>query len=91
MDFEFQTSEGTEESLTMQIAEVNKALMSVSYLVDRGYKVVFDQTEGGSDISMMIHKKSKRVSRFKRDRNVWVLDAYVPKPGHIEQGFSRPE
>ena len=43
LDLGFQTSEGTPEAMTFQIAEVNKALGSISYLVDHGYKVVFDK------------------------------------------------
>ena len=42
-DFKFQTTEGNEEMVTMQIAQVNKALGSVAYFVDRGYQVVFDK------------------------------------------------
>ena len=76
-EFGFQTSEGNEESMTFQIAEVNKALGSVAYLVDRKYRVVFDQDENGRDTSYMVHKPSGRVSRFRRDKNVWILDAMV--------------
>ena len=71
VDFEFITEDGHKECFVMQVAEVNKALGSVSYLVDRGYKVIFDQDEAtGKDISLMIHKKSGRVSRFRRERDV---------------------
>ena len=61
----------------MQIAEVNKALGSVSYMVDRDFRVVFDKDKlTGKDLSMMVHKPTGRTTRFRRDRNVWVLDAY---------------
>ena len=97
IDVEFNTSEGNDESLTMQIAEVNKALASVSYLVDRGYRVVFDKNKDGNDISMMLHKASNKATRFRRDRNIWVLDVFVGKNsdgddayiGMADQGFSR--
>ena len=82
--------------LVMQIAEVNKALGSVSYMIDQGFKVVFDKDlETGKDLSVMIHKASGRVTRFRRDRNVWVLDAYVNDEGdvvsntHDDQVFGR--
>ena len=39
----FKTTEGNSEDFTFQIAEVNKALGAVSYLVDRGYKVTFEK------------------------------------------------
>ena len=77
-DLEFQTTEGHDECLTFQIAEVNKALGAVSHLVDLGYKVVFDKDMvTGKDLSVMTNKKTNVTSRFRRERNVWVLDAYV--------------
>ena len=77
VDFEFVTEHGKPEFLVMQIAEVNKALGSVSYMVDRGYKVVFDKDKDTDvDLSMMIHKETGQATRFRRDRQVWVLDAY---------------
>ena len=44
-DFHFETKEGHKESYTFQIAEVNEALMAVSYLVDTGHQAIFDQDE----------------------------------------------
>ena len=77
VDFEFLTEQGRPEFLVMQIAEVNKALGSVSYMVDRDFRVVFDKDKlTGKDLSMMVHKPTGRTTRFRRDRNVWVLDAY---------------
>ena len=77
-DFKFQTVEGNKQNLTFQIAEVNKALGAVSYLVDDGYRVIFDKDEKtGHDLSMMIHKKTGVTSRFRRERNVWILDVLV--------------
>ena len=43
VDFEFITPGGHQEKIVFQIAEVNKALGSVSYLVDNGYRVAFDE------------------------------------------------
>ncbi len=66
------------QSLVFQVAQVNKALGSISYLVDHGYRVIFDQDlKTGKDISMMVRKDSKTVIRFRRDRNIWVLDAFI--------------
>jgi hypothetical protein len=31
----------------------------------------------GKDLSLMLNKGTKQVDRFRRDRNVWVLDATV--------------
>ena len=59
-----------------QIANVNKALGSVAYTVDRAYRVVFDKNmETGEDMSYMTHKATKKTYRFRRERNVWILDA----------------
>ena len=76
-DFHLETSEGHDEMLTFQIAEVNKALGSVSYMVDRRYRLIFDQDDDGRDISVMIYKPENRITRLRRERNVWILDAAV--------------
>ena len=82
VDFEFITPDGHQEKMVFQIAEVNKALGSVSYLVDNGYRVAFDKDIAtGKDLSFMIHKPSGRTTRFRRDRNVWVLNAIVESSG----------
>jgi hypothetical protein len=89
-DFKFATTEGHEQNMSFQIAEVNKALGSVSYLVDHGYRVIFDQDEEtGHDISVMIHKKTGITSRFRRDRNIWILDAVVDDEEHSDESFHR--
>ena len=89
-DFKFKTVEGHEQNLTFQIAEVNKALGSVSYLVDHGYRVTFDQDEAtGHDISMMYHKKTGVTSRFRRERNIWILDALVDAEESTDESFHR--
>ena len=78
-DFEFKTSEGHNEVVTMQIAAVNKALGSIAYFIDRNYQVIFDKDMNtGEDLSLMRHKVTGRVSRFRRDKNIWVLDAFAP-------------
>ena len=50
--FHFTTKEGHAECFTFQIADVNKALCAVSYLVDHGYQVIFDKDE---DTLSLIH------------------------------------
>ena len=87
IDFKFNTTEGHEESMVFQIAEVNKALGSISYLVDNGYSVIFDKDRNGNDVSMMTHKASGRKTRFRRDRNVWVLDVLVEE--NVDEPFGR--
>ena len=64
--------------MIFQIAEVNKPLGSVAYFVDRNYRVVYDKNmTTGEDLSYMIFKPTRTTYRFRRDRNVWILDAIV--------------
>ena len=90
-DFKFNTIEGTEQCLTFQIAEVNKALCAISNLVDHGFKVVFDKNvKTDQDTSHMLNKETGVITRFRRTRNVWVLDAFVVnKSGNNGQSFHR--
>ena len=90
---EFETVEGFDESIVFQVAEVNKALMSISDRVDHHCRVVFDQDETtGEDLSHIFDKKSKRKMRLRRVGKVWVLDCTVTKEFITESSsvFSRP-
>ena len=90
VDFKFTTAEGNDEEFVVQIAEVNKALGSVSYLVDHGYRVTFDKdAKTGKDISFMLNKKTNVTSRFRRERNIWILDAFVDSEDHTDESFHR--
>ena len=78
-NFDFQTKDGQSLSWLFQIAEVNKTLAAVSALVDAGHRVVFDRDEAtGVDTSFVTHKDTGVSIRMRRERNVWVIDAYVP-------------
>jgi hypothetical protein len=80
---------GKNSNWTFQIAEVTKVLASVSYLVDNNHRVVFDQDEDtGQDISFITDKTSGDVINMRRDRNVWVIDAYIEE--EAAQVFTRP-
>ena len=88
-DFNFETIEGHEQDLTLQIAEVNEAVCAISYSVDKGYKVVFDKNMvTNQDTSHMMHKETGTATRFRRQRNVWIFDAFVNN-GSDGQGFHR--
>ena len=60
-------------------------------LVDRGFKVVFDKNaKTDQDTSHMLNKETGVITRFRRTRNVWVLDAFVDnKSGNSDQSFHR--
>ena len=89
-DLHFDTEEGHSLNWTFQVAEVNKVLASVSYLVDHNHRVTFDKDlETGRDISFILNKKTGDSIKMRRDRNVWVIDAYVTDD--TEPGFTRPE
>ena len=91
IDFEFETAEGHTETFVFQVAEVNKALGSVAYVVDRAFRVVYDKNmTTGEDMSYMVHKPSGKTFRLRRDRNVWILDAIVGSET-VDTVFSRPE
>ena len=71
-----------------QVAEVNKALASVSALTDSGHRVVFDQ-EDGIDCSFILNKATGHSTKMRRERNVWVVDAYVEEDMDLD--FVRQE
>lgn len=88
-DVTFSTAEEQELCWTFQIAEVNKVLASVSYLVDRRHRVTFDKDdETGEDISTILNKATGDVIKMRRINNVWVIDAFVVEDDEL---FHRPE
>ena len=73
-----------------QIAEVNKALAAVSALVDSKHRVIFDQDDDtGADCSFIIDKRTGHSTKMRRERNVWVVDAYVDEDPSMD--FARQE
>ena len=76
--------------MVMHTAEVNKAPGSVSYMTDMGFRVIFDRDEKtGVDMSRMEHKATGRTTRFRREKNIWVLDAYAKDGEIISEPFVR--
>ena len=74
----FDTDDGQKLNWTFQIAEVNKVLESVSYLVDHNHRVVFDSDlDTGEDVSFITNKTNGESKQMRRDRNVWVIDAFI--------------
>ena len=80
----FLTKDGTWASLMFQLAGINKPLVSVSRLIDEGWKVVFDDEE-----SYMLHKKTNRKIVMERTRGVFSIEAFV-EPESKEPVFSQP-
>ena len=89
-DLKFDTTDGQNLNWTFQVAEVNKVLASVSYLVDNRHRVVFDKDEvTGHDISCIINKQTGEEVKMRRNNNVWVIDAFVDEGD--DEHFGRPE
>ena len=77
-DFTFITDDGQEETWTFQVAAVNKALCAVSYLVDHGYRVIFDRDDRtGVDTSHILNKSTGKSIKMVREKNVWTIDAFI--------------
>ena len=84
------TKDGQKENYTFQIAEVNKALCAVSYLVDRHIQVILDQDEKtGLDISRIINKKMGKIMQMTRERNVRTIDALIEEDPDEAADFGR--
>ena len=89
---------GFSEKIKFQVADVNKALMSISDRVDHRCRVVFDQDEEtGEDISHIYDKQSRRKLKLARVGKVWVLECSVTEdflPMNLvptnNQGFTGP-
>ena len=74
----FLTGHGTRASIVFQVAGINKPLLSVSKLISDGWRVVFDEEE-----SFMVHKAIQKYIKIKRERGVFVIDAYVNRPSQV--------
>ena len=89
-DLAFFTAEGRSLSWLFQVAEVNKVLASVAYLVDAGHRVLFDKdAKTGADLSVIVNKATGEEVAMRRDNNVWVIDAFIEED--TEPVFARRE
>ena len=91
-DFNFSTAEGQHKKYVFQIAEVNKALCAVSYLVDCDNRVTFDRDpRTGVDISCILDKKTGQITKLRREKNVWTIDAFIDEEidPNEDAGFAR--
>ena len=88
-DLHFDTEDGQTLNWTFQMAEVNKVLASVSYLVDHNHRVVFDQDlDTGEDVCFITNKTNGESIKMRRDWNAWIIDAFIDDD--TEQGVTRP-
>ena len=75
------TEEGTATTTTYQIADVTRPLCAVSKACESGNVVVFTK-EGG-----FIQAPNGARTKFRRDRNVYLLDTWIREPA---PGFTGP-
>ena len=62
----------------------------MSSLVDNRHRVVFDKDDKtGLDISFITNKVTGKSVKMRRDRNVWVIDAFVEEDTSLD--FVRQE
>ena len=80
----FENSVGTAGRILFQVAAITKPLVSVSKWIDDGHQVVFDEKA-----SYIIHKESGRRMLLKRERGVFIVDAYVEPRKSANKVFSR--
>ena len=73
------------------MARVNKILASVALICDNGNDVTFTKTGG-----KIRNLKSGRITEFRRQGNVYVMDIWILNPNYVEDkpavkpaGFSR--
>ena len=66
------TEEGSRGRWVFQVAKVNKPLASVGKLLDTGHRVVLDE-----DRSYVLNKRTREVMKLRRERGVFVLDAWL--------------
>ena len=83
------TRNGTWAQWIFQVAAVNKPLVSVSKLIDDGWRVVFDE-----EASYIKHQRTGNIINIRRERGVFVVDAFVdpvdPKKNNKGHVFTWP-
>ena len=73
---------GQERQMTFQVAQVHKALGSVSQMVRNGNRVVFDTDYTGRDISHIENKATKERIPMRVENGVYVIDLVVAPPSY---------
>ena len=79
----FWTPDGVGTSWLFQVAAINKPLVSVVKLNEDGWRVVFD-----IDFSYLEHKQTGKVIKLRRERGVYIVDAYLEKDPHTATGLN---
>ena len=78
VDLDIATTEVHHDAIVLQIAEVNKALLSISDRVDNRCRVIFDQDdETGEVLAHIYNKRTDTKMELRRVGKVWILDGPV--------------
>ena len=80
-NFEAESEEGVGRSITAQVCDVNKALLSVHRVKKAGNRVVFDDDENGNDASYIECKKTGERMRMRESKGMYMLKLWVRKAG----------
>ena len=69
---------GHHDTIVVQIAEVNRPLLSISDRVDNQCRTIFDEDdETGEDLTHIFNKRTKKKMKLKRVGKVWIVDVTV--------------
>ena len=80
------TLDGNQErAMTFQVAQVHKALGSVSQMVKKGNRVIFDMDEEGRDVSHITNKQTQENIPMRLENGVYVIDFVVAPPDYHPQ------
>ena len=85
IDVSFRTEENAQMTWEFQLANVNKALGSVSHMNDEDYYVAFNKHQG-KDAPCAVHKPAQQVLKFRRDKGVFTIDAYLEDDHDVDNG-----
>ena len=78
ISLDIETTEGHQDSMMFQVADVNKPSMSISVRFDHRCRVTFDQDDvTGEDLTHIYNKKTTMIMKLRRVGKVWVLDCTV--------------
>ena len=68
---------------------IQRPLMSVFEMVEKGHKVVFDKEIDGTDASYCVHEETGEYPRFKVQNRCWVLDVEVTPFSTLKEALTQ--
>ena len=80
------TIDGTWATWVFQVAGIHKPLVSVSKLINNGWRVIFDEER-----SYLLHKATGDTIDLKSERGIFTIEAFVEPNKNTQPGFPRPE